>query len=214
MTILTDIQAQYKNVIQDLGSQLEAVNGGGNAVRDAAIAEAVEQYTNKIPRVITALVNAISTGFYALPTDWTRQSRIVSVEFPINQNPPSYLNRKNWALRRTESGDTLVLLSNPSSSFRLSYTAKHSSADLTTVPAEHVAPIAKMAVAAACEAFAAKYAGSVSNNLDAVNYRTKEQEYRAVAAELRGQAERSLRTDEIAQYASTDPDAGIKGWKL
>ena len=50
------------------------------------------------------------------------------------------------------------------------------------------------------------YANSVQNNLDSVNYRSKEQEWRAVAKEMLALAEGQLRKDEWAESFGTDPD--------
>lgn len=221
MATLLSIRNYYKYNLQDLGSQLEIINGNPpvppDDVRDKAIAEAINWYTRRVPRLKVSLFNADPTGFYQLPNDWQMWSRAILVEFPIDQNPPIYLSDRAFGIQARETLSYFFLQPNPSGQFRLSYTTVHGGGvdGVASVIADHEGIIGKYAVSIAAEQFAARYANSVSNNLDAVNYRTKEQEWRDVAKALREQADRELRPAEFAQMFASDFDARYKkGWRF
>lgn len=215
MTTLADIQTEYKYALQDKGNILEDLAASANDVRDKAIQEAIRWYARRIPLVKTVLVSADSSAFYAVPADFENGSRIVTVEFPLNQNPPQYLTRNRGDMiryQRRETGMFYFLDPNPSGDFRLTYTARHLD-NATTIPAHHAPIVGKMAAAVAATEFVARYANTVSNNVDAVNYRTKEQEWRDVRKTFLAQVEEELRRDEWAQVQSIDSGTLQKGWK-
>ena len=218
MTALADIQTAYKYALQDKGSQLEEINSTATtAVRDAAITQALQWYSRRIPLTKTVSVATSTTSFYTVPTDWTNgKSRIVSVEYPLDQKPPTYLlpySGGGIRMQRRETGWYYYLDPNPSGSFRLTYTTQHL-ASASTIDTTHVEIIGRMAASIAAGEFAARYANSVTNNLDAVNYRTKEQEWRSVRDMLMAQVDTELRRDEWAAAMANDPTAGLdRGWK-
>jgi len=219
MTALANIQTEYKYSLQDLGSTLESVNATATtAVRDAAITQAFNWYCRRIPQIKCASVANVSTGYYTVPTDWTQQSRIVSVEYPLDQSPPTYLipygPNPDVRMARTTTGMRYYIDPNPAGTFRLTYTCDHTlTASASTLDSRHEAVIGRMAAAIACAEFSARYANSVSNNLDAVNYRSKAQEFETARKMLIAQAETEIRRDEASIAYQTDPAALKKGWK-
>lgn len=209
-----NLQLQYKLALQDKAALVEEV-GTGAQVRDNAIVEAIRQYELRIPQIKTVLVSTAAAGFYAVPADWQTFSRIVTIEYPLDQLPPSYLRRRDAKLQRRDTGLFYYCIPNPGGSFRLTYTTKHaavSGGNYTTIEARHEAALGKMAAAIALDELASYYAKTVQSSNDVVNYRTKEQEIRAVAKEIRAQIEREISTDELKQMADTDSDALSKDW--
>jgi hypothetical protein len=217
MTTLGDIQTAYKYSLQDKGSQLEEINSTATtAVRDAAIQTALKIYSRRVPQLKTAAIAKGSTNFYAVPADWCPYSRIVSVEYPLDQNPPQYLipySGGGIRIQRRDTGIFYYLDPNPAGTFRLTYTTEHDLTSASTIDVTHVDVIGRLAAAVAAGEFAARYANTVSNNLDAVNYRSKEQEWRAVRDMLMKQADDEIRRDEYSLMFQTDPTGLSKSWK-
>lgn len=204
MADLAEIQQEYTNSLQDQAALLEEINLPTlDNVRDKAIEAGIRWYEKRYPFLNTILRNSITPGYYPVPTDWAPFSRLAYVEFPIDETPPRYLSPKGIQEQRREGNALFHYIEpNPGGDFRFTYTAKHA-ADLSTIEDRHEPVIGKMSAAIAAVQFAALYANTVVNNLDAVNYRSKEQEWRAVAKEMRDQANRELRPDEWFQVYKT-----------
>lgn len=220
MASILGIRTNYKYALQNLGGTLEEVNGvppsPTDDVRDKSIAEAINWYSRRVPRVAVSLLNAIADGFYQLPNDWQFWSRMISVEFPINQNPTSYIPLKYVNFQQRETLSYFMITPNPSGQFRIAYTTVHGGGpdNVASIVSDHEAIIGRYAAAVSALDFAARYAGSVQNNLDAVQYRTKEQEWRSVAEALIEQADKELRQHEFSQSYATDNEARyLKGWR-
>jgi hypothetical protein len=213
MASLTNIQDQYEIALQDYGDRVEALLGGTN-VRDKSIATAItEWYSETLPLIKTVLVAANATGRYAVPGDWEQWSRIVSIETPIDLNPPAYFSQEKLAIHRIESGLIYALYPNPSGSFRLSYTTVHNAAAPTTIPSSHESCIGKYAASMALIDLASFFAKTEHTNLDSVNYRTKEQESRSVSKELRAAAIRELDFSAAKQSWNADVETKYGGWR-
>ena len=213
---LADLQLEYKLALQDKQGQVEEVTGA-NDVRDKAIGEAIRLYETRFPQVKTSDVATITTGFYPVPADWQTFSRIVSIENPIDLNPPAYLRPNAIRQVRRSTGLFYALNPNPSSTYRLTYTTKHDALSMSNYPsleARHVSPLAKMAASIALLEIASYFAKTQNAQGDAVVYRTKEQENRTMAIELRKQADAELRADEIRQAHALDSETYEKGWRL
>ncbi len=66
------------------------------------LAEAVREYSQHLPRVgEAALVAVAGRQRYALPWD---AAAVVTVEYPVGEEPPAYLVRLPWKSRRFEGG--------------------------------------------------------------------------------------------------------------
>lgn len=213
MATLANIQNEYKYALQDVANLLEI--DGSNTVRDAAIKSGIREYSRKFPAIKTALVAVVGSGYYAVPSGWQDAlSRIISVEHPIDQSPPAYLSPKSWRVVRRESTQVIYLDPNPSASFRLTYTAPHDVTNPATIPDDHEGPVGRWAASIAAIEFAAKYAGSVQNNVDAVNYRSKEQEWRAVSEALRATVMTELAPYAVAHQRAADYRTYFSAWEV
>jgi hypothetical protein len=215
-SLLTRIQTEYAYALQDQAALLEQVALSTNDVRDKAIDQAIREYSRRFPKIATALVASVSTGYYPLPSDWEPGlSRIVSIEFPIDQSPPLYAPPKSWRLVRRESGQVIYILPNPGGNFRLTYVTKHDeTAPSASIPSDHAGALGKWAGKIAALEFMARYANSVQNNVDSVNYRTKEQEWRHVYDTLALQIDKELGSAEVAIQHEADPLTYFRGWDV
>jgi hypothetical protein len=207
---VTDARRFYADALQDLGGLLEQAGAGSNAVREDAIKTAVDRFSERIPTDAVQLYSTISTdGFYSLPTDFELGlSRIVSIEFPIDQNPPVYIAEKAWGIRHTESASKLYLNPNPSSSFRVRVTKRHTydgGADTASWLDAHSALVGQWAAAIALNWFADRYGHSVESNNDGVNWRTKAQEARENAKMLLARVYEQLRPYELSRWLDLSP---------
>jgi hypothetical protein len=213
MATLANIRSEYKYALQDVGNIVEIE--GSTTVRDKAIAQALVDYSRKFPYIKTVLVASVAGGYYALPSDWLDGfSRIVSVESPIDQSPPAYLSPKSWRLVRRESAPVIYIDPNPSASFRLTFVTKHDESAPTTIPESHEGALGKWAAMIAAQSMMAFYANTVQNNVDAVNYRSKEQEWRHVYDTLKLQLAGELREAEIATQRAADYRTYFSGWEV
>jgi hypothetical protein len=103
--------------------------------------------------------------------------------------------------------------------FRVFYTARHVLSQTTsTIPAADDEALASLAAAMACEALAARYAGTKDTSLDAdsADYRTRSAEYRQLARQYHRAylAHMGIREDasEPGQGVLVDLDLGFQ-WK-
>jgi hypothetical protein len=178
--VISDWQTLVEAKVQDTAGILSAMDYIN------AIAEAVGLYSDDYPRerVTTITGNGVAMDF-ALPADATD---VVSVEYPVAQQEPEYLDEDDW-LVMTQPDDTQMLhltalvLPNAAPA-RVLYSAPHSvTATVDTVPLADRGAASNLAAAVCCRQLAAYYSQTSDSTIaaDAVNYRTKNQEYLALA---------------------------------
>lgn len=223
MALIANVNKEYAYALQDLGALLEQVNVTPTTdVRDRAIIAAVNYYTRRLPRIQVGLIASIPAGFYPVPSDWIDISRIIALEFPINNTPPIYYSPKAWSLQPRE-GDQLFFYPNPNpgSSFRLIYTAAHgatvalpSETLVGSIPSQHEAVLGMVAAEIACREFAQRYANTVMSNVDSVNYRSKSKEFIEAADSLKKKFDLELERAEIAVLKRGDPYSYFQGWAV
>ena len=213
MATLVNIQSAYKLAFADKSDEISnQIGSTADELRDESIVEVVRWYAARMPRLKVNLLPAHTSPYFTVPTEWLENSsRIVFIEFPIDQDPPLYLSPKQNRIVKRETGDFIYIFSNPDGQFRLGFTTKHDD-DASTIPDLHEEILGKFAAAVAAVATADFYAHTIVNNVDAVNYRTKEQEWRDLGKNLREQVDRHLRRDEMALRRATDSGAYFRGW--
>jgi hypothetical protein len=198
--ILTDFETAVASRIQDAANKLSLAD------RDDAISQAVRQrYSKDRPRELASDVTADGTSQLPLPQGPSTPaeqfedgfSAIRSLEFPIGTLPPTLLESNGWQLYRTPTGLKILLSDTtvPSNGdhVRVTWTVRHipgtsgGSPINTTIPDADFEAVSDMASAICCEKLAAIYAQTRDPSIqaDAVNYRTKSQEYLALAKALR-----------------------------
>jgi len=163
---------------------------------ERAVGQALNTYSRLNPRVrIASFDGDGSTCLFDLPSDYQPPfSKIISVEYPYNQNPPVYLEPSKFQVYTDLDNSAIVykllFASAPASgqSARVTYTAVHvlsgyDESTETSLPVPHWS--AFLYLSAYCLAnFAVGYYGSTTRSTlsaDLVNYRTKADEWRAIA---------------------------------
>jgi hypothetical protein len=190
---IDDFTAAMPAVVRDEANRLTA---NGATLDRFAVQAIVDRYSNDAPLEIVSDVDGNGTSFVDVPVDPDEKgvfdagfSLLRSIEFPVEQVPPQFLEAEDYRLYR-RPGATKIMLSSaaPSASdvLRVTWTARHA-ADGSTVPDKDFYAVCDYASSLALEALAAIYvqAGDPSINADAVNYRTKSQEYLTLAKAIR-----------------------------
>jgi hypothetical protein len=187
MSRLTDIQTRLDALLQDAANSLDS------KAKDAAIAEAIQKkYSKDVPLEVVSDVAADGTRDLPLPSAaaavWEDGfSAVKQIEYPIAASPESYIDDNDWKMYRSPAGQKIRLSSSPKNLdyVRVTWTARHK-ADGTTIYAGDVDAVCCLAAAIAFQQLAAKYTqtGDSLIQADTVNYRTKGQEYIALAKEM------------------------------
>jgi hypothetical protein len=179
MPTFADLQARVRILLQDAVTKL------ATADRDKLIEQAIqERYSKDRARELVADVAGNGTSDLTLPaTHEDGFSVIRQIEYPIGNVPPTLIESADWQLYRTPTGLKLRLLANTpaaTENIRLTYTGRHLADGTTVLDFEAVC---EYAAALGFEALAAIYAQTGDSTLgaDAVNYRSKSQEYRDLA---------------------------------
>ncbi len=196
---LTNFENGVASRIQDTSNKLSTAD------RDAFITQAVQQrYSKDRPRVLVSDISADGTSDFALPTGPSTPpeqfedgfSEIRTIEYPIGNVPETYVDNPDWKMYRSPSGlkiRLLVTVPNQGENIRVLWTLRHTPGTSgqnpvnTTIPDADFEAVCDLASALCAEALAATYAQTrdASISADAVNYRTKGQEYLALAKALR-----------------------------
>ena len=125
-------------------------------------------------------------------------SRVVEIEYPQGERSPIYLEGGEWLLYATPTGRFLrfAFALSAGKKARVRFTAAHAT-DASSVPEADFYAVGALAASLAARRLAALYAqtGDSSIAADTVNYRTKSQEYLALARQLEKQYENLLGTD-------------------
>ena len=185
---LADFRIQVDAWIQDTAQKLTPAD------KDLAITTAVDMYSRHKPRQKVAILTGDGTAFaFAVPTDWVEDvSSPISIEHPVDQQQPQYLDESDYTVRRDPATGKLRIhfysLTLPTGERAyLTYGIGHAvSAQTDTVPAADRLAVSKLAGAGCALQLAALYAQTSDPTMgaDTVNYRTKSQDYLALATAL------------------------------
>ncbi len=171
--------------------------------RETAIQEAVRLYSRVRPQHKVQTITGNGTAFdFALASDFEEGfSRIESIEYPVDKQIAEYLDaNEDYRLRRDVTTGVLKLrllsmvLANAAKAY-VSYTLRHTISGTTdTVPVADRDAVAGLGAALCARQLSAYYAQSSDSTIgaDSVGYRTKSQEYEAVAKALEATYRRHL----------------------
>ncbi|ABF42414.1 hypothetical protein Acid345_3413 [Candidatus Koribacter versatilis Ellin345] len=188
----SDLQTGVANRIQDAAGRLP-----GDAV-DGFIRQAIaDRYSKDRPRIIVSDVAGAGTSDLPLPTGPNAEqfedgfSVIRTIEYPMGELPPVYIDDQDWRLYRTPTGLVVrMMLVTPSEDeqARFEWTSRHL-ADASTLPGADLDAVCDYAAALCMVAIASGYIQLTDSSLqsDSVNYRTKSQEALAQAKQFRTQ---------------------------
>lgn len=192
---------------------LRKVGADGRGLKpEDYVTPAIRYYEQFFPRVATFDVDGNGTSLYEIDTTqdpWTLWevgfSRILQIEYPVDEEPAAYLDLNEYRLRdRADSGDDgetrnqdLVLRSHAPGSaddpMRVQHTARHAvTATTSTVPASHDEAIGDLGASLMLEDLAQRTASLVSQTGMAVDevvpYTEMAEQYRASARAARRRA--------------------------
>ena len=168
--------------IQDAGAKLS------DAARDEAVKQAIGQrYSKDRPVKKVTDIPGNGTSLLDLPSGFEDGfSRVTGVEYPVGDVPPTYLEEDEWddEYRTPTARKIMLLAAKPAASetLRVSWTARHVD-DGSTVPAADFEAVCDYAASLGFDALAARHVptGDATLAADTVNYRSKAQEYQALA---------------------------------
>ena len=157
------------------------------------ILEAVKEYSRRHPYQQTTKETADGTALFALPSDWDNEtSMIVEIEYPLDSNPPAYIENSKYEVVQLDTGYTGRFIGEyyPSDGqyFYLRYTKRHVLNDSSsTIPNAHKDAVANLAASIGCQALAQLYGHTANSSIDAdaINYREKGDLFSSRAKELR-----------------------------
>lgn len=206
---LDQFQHQRDIVLRDAAAKLPVGD------RDAFLAQAIlQRYSKDRPHEMTTDVSGNGTQLLDLPSSGSDVfedgfSLIRSIEYPVGSVPPELLLAEDWLLYRTPSGQKIQIASatpNDSDTLRVAWTARHRD-DGSTVPDADFWAVCDLAAALCYEALAAIYTQTTDPSLaaDSVNYRTKGQEYLALAKSVRARYFQHLGIDPADAGGGTGP---------
>jgi hypothetical protein len=157
------------------------------------ILEAVKEYSKRRPYNQTTKETADGTQLFALPSDWDIElSRISQVEYPIDSNPPAYIENSKYEVVQLDTGYTGRFIGEyyPSNGqfFYLRYTKRHVLNDSSsTIPDAHKDAVANLAASISCHTLADLYSHTANSSIeaDAIAYREKGDMFASRAKDLR-----------------------------
>lgn len=150
-------------------------------IYDWGIASAMEIFSRHFPLVIRKSVTGNGTGVYDTPLGWVNEfSRLVNVEYPTGQNPPSYMDNDTFGIYQSDIRTWQIMLYGitvpATSSFILYFTGKR---DTTQISVLQLEPFVWLAAGYILKKTAIHYVSSTKSSLsaDSVNWSDKISEY-------------------------------------
>lgn len=175
------IADNVKGLIPQLASE-----GITDALLTAYVSASLNSFSAIFPREVAAVVDVSSSNTdydFALPVDWEeRFSTVARIEYPLQENPPEYLDEEYYTLYLDPVANTNVLLFLgllPIEDFAIYYTVSWTEDNLCEADSYSCA---LLTAALICDRLAAKYAGHTDSELsaDLVVWSTKSREYNNV----------------------------------
>jgi hypothetical protein len=184
------------------------------ADKDSAIQEALTLYSRHRPRRRVQQLSGDGAAFtFALASDFEeRFSLIESIEYPVDQQEPELLDEGDFGFYRDLTTGVLklrffALILAANEKAYVSYTARHTVNDSgqDTAPLADRDAIADLATAILALELAALYGQTSDSTIgaDAVDYRSKSAEYRALAARYEDRYRRHIGLPEDGPLAAS-----------
>lgn len=182
MSTQIDIRNKVIAVVKDDSSKL-----ANPADYDQHISAAVNRYSRHRPGISVADISGNGTHDYSLPSGWNDEfSLIESFEYPVGDVPATMLENDKYEIYQTPTDKKLRLkdaVPSAAQTFRVKFTVLRT---VTTIPDGDVDAFTWLTSALCLEALANIYAQTSDSTLsaDAVNYRSKSQEFAGRAKSL------------------------------
>lgn len=216
---LTDWLPLVKQKIRDTAGKLT----DPEMVR--AIGEAVNVYSKIRPREAVSLITGDGSKYmFDLPQDYEDGfSTMTGIEYPIGKVDPEYLDEMDWEVRRQPNNGSVAGIVKlhifapkiaATKNAYIYYRARHvvMGGD-DTIPLVDREAVCGLAAAFSARELAAYYSQSSESTIaaDAVSYRTKGQEYVALAKELEAAYVRHMAGSPYAANVNRDLDSYLGG---
>ncbi len=166
--------AKVQALVKDTDAKLEAADWTNG------IAGALGRYSKHRPKISGADIAGDGTHIYAVPAGWINEfSDIRSIEYPIGDNPPTYLDKEDdYEKYVTTSAEQIRLINDAppaTESFRVKFTVLRTEA---TIAANDLDAVANLAAAICLGMLASRYISSKKPAIqaDSVNYQSKSSE--------------------------------------
>lgn len=182
---LIDYQTLVDKLVRDDASRIESSD------RDDAIGLAVEQYSKDRPDDKVEDVVSAGGRYLDYPAAWQADfSEMQSLEHPIGEFPPSFINPADWTVYASPGAEQLLLRIelDANATVRTTYSIRRVLTDSAdTIPVGDREPVACYAAAVLCEQLATFYSGDSDSTLeaDSVNQSSKAREFSSRAKGLR-----------------------------
>lgn len=174
----------------------------GDGQRGDAIQAAVRQYGRDRPRTLAVdTVSAAGGVALDLPAGWEDGFSVVaSLEYPVGDNPPSWLDAADWSMYQAPGGWEIRLAASlpAGATVRTRFTARHAlTPSSDTIPADDREAVSSLAAALLLDQLAARFAGASEPTIgaDAIDHGSKSGEYARRAAGLRKRYQQLLKID-------------------
>lgn len=204
---LAAIQQLVSNLVRDDNAKVS------NIQRDEAIELALQQYSTDRPRATVEDLTSLGGKVLALPAGWQADfSAIRSLEYPIGNVPPTYIDTDDFSLYQEPDEEVIHLVDGlaAGAEVRSTYTTRHILTALAdTIPDKEREPFACLAASVLCDQLAAFYSNRSDSTIqaDTVDYQSQAREYRAQAKtyyakylnKLGLQEKRSVSSGEVVQ---------------
>lgn len=184
--MLADYEQLVADLVRDDAGKLTL------AEKDRKIQLAVERYSKDREREKVEDLTPTDANTLPLPAAWEADfSRLSSLEYPIGENPPEYIEPERYATYQSPSATVIKLIDAvavAAANVRATYTIRHVvSAAVDSIPVGDREPVACYAGAICCDELAAYYSGGTDSTIqaDSVEQNSKAREYAARARALR-----------------------------
>jgi hypothetical protein len=182
---LADFQERITGLVRDDTGRITAAD------EERALADAVEQYSKDRPRHKAEDFAAIAGAIQDLPPGWQVDfSKLISLESPIGDSPPTLIPSEEVSLYLAPAGEKIMTRTaiGAGRQVRATYTIRHAlDGSNDTIPSKDREAVSSYAAAILCDHLASIYSASSDSTIqaDAVEHRTKAQEFASRARTLR-----------------------------
>jgi hypothetical protein len=200
-------------LIQDQAGKLSTVG------RVEAVQLAVAEHSRIKPILRRRSLSGTGTYTLGTPTGWDDEfSSVESIEYPVGQRPPSYLDSDAWLLVSSPTAPTRYQIQfqdvAPATAERinLAWTRPHVVTDAgSTIPEGHYRAVATLGASYACLMLAGFYSqqGEPMISIDSQSPGSKARDYMALAKTLRGSYSRFFGLSESESGANATPAGGM-----
>lgn len=141
---------------------------------DAAITDAVREYSTEYPYYTVAEMTPDTSGFYVLPDDYESDfSSILEIEYPKDQSPKEVIDSRDYRTELTVEGLRLRFEeSNPTANFYIRYKTSFSfdGDGASEIPTKHTLCLAYLVCSILSWQLSARFATKTNSNIRNIAY--------------------------------------------